>query len=50
MILEVAILDVISGKESDFQRSFAEGVHKSQAQTLSRKAFPIHSPSELGNT
>ncbi len=24
MILEVAILDVISGKESDFQRSFAE--------------------------
>ncbi len=24
MILEVAILDVISGRESDFQRSFAE--------------------------
>ena len=24
MILEVAILDVISGQESDFQRSFAE--------------------------
>jgi len=56
MILEVAILDVIPGKDSDFQQSFAEaekiiifddGVFGPRIKTWHRKSVQIYSTGEL---